>query len=139
MTELEKTNIRILREAGYSYGSISELLGVNKWTVRRFCLSRDIAIAPENLLKHPLKLTRYNLCPYCRTLFMQTSKHERQFCSDKCRFDNWRREEAERVRMAEEYEQHMTLKKELDFLARKSDELDGSKLKLCYRHESSLM
>ena len=120
MTDKEKTQIELLRTSGYSYGQIAELLNLPKSSVSNYCLNNKIK-KPDPPGIRPL----YRCCLRCRKLFVLTSRHQRQFCSDKCRAEYWKKEKATEKAVKEAEEKHMTLKEVLDFLPEERDELDG--------------
>ena len=120
MNDKVKRQITELRIAGYSYGQIAKLLNMKRSTVSNYCLNNNI-YGPD-----PPGIRReYKYCLNCHGIFTISSKREKQFCSDKCRKEYWCCKKAQEEDEDEIVKHQMTLKKELDFLAKESDELDG--------------
>ena len=138
MTKQEKGQIELLRTSGYSYGEIAKMLTLTRSTVSNYCLRNDIS-APDKDIAQALSYG-YRLCPNCKRLFEVQNQKSKQFCSDICRVKYWQREEKEQQATLMESQNHETLLKELDFLAVKSDEWDGSEeLILCCRKEPTIV
>ena len=134
MTDEEKSQIRILRSEGYSYGRIAKMIGIKRDTVSSYCLRNQIkAPYKENCPGDP---TEYRLCSYCHQLFPAKISKSQQFCSTKCRNDYWSRERHEAKMLEQKWDSLMTLQKELDFLGEQSDEwLDDEVKHLCRKKE----
>ena len=132
-------NIIILREEGYSYGQISQILNTPKSTVSSYCLDHNIKPIKENKEKR-----RFLVCKECGGLFEPKTKRAQEFCSNKCRGTYWRREKAYEKALEEEFKEHLQqekrlqeLKNSLDFLPEESDRLYGgtSPLIICCKKE----
>lgn len=122
MNDKEKEQITILRREGLSYQHIANILGLPRSTVSSHCLRNDIS-PPETVMFYEEGKYFYKTCPNCHELFSVKKNHAKQFCSDKCRTEYWRKNRAKRKEMTENKELK-TLKKKLDLLEKKSDELD---------------
>lgn len=152
--KIEHDNIRIMREAGCSYGQIAKVLSAPKSTVSSYCLTHhikpqlaegasDAAIGTTDAAKNVSGTPpTFCLCSECQRVFIQKTKRLQSFCSDKCRGRHWRREkayqdylEAEAAYIAEkkaEVEAEVeVLNKGLDFLGEESDRWYGDN-NACY-------
>ena len=84
MNELERQKIRKLRNQGYGYLRISNLLGISPNTIRSFCKKENIAgyIKSGEQLKGKENLV---ICKQCGKKFFQIAgKKSKVFCSDAC-------------------------------------------------------
>lgn len=79
MTPMEKTKIQKLRQQGYGYVKISQVLHLPKNTVKSFCYRN-----PVESIETP------NVCKQCGKPIAQNPKRrERKFCSVACRIKWW--------------------------------------------------
>ncbi len=126
MTEEEKDQIRKLRTEGYSYQQIADVFGKSRSAISNYCHRHGIK-APDKEVQAILATGQYKLCMNCHGLFLLTSEHNRQFCSDKCRRQYWKTEQRTSEALEREAKRWMTLKKELDLSSEQSDELVSDK------------
>ena len=121
MTENEKAQITVLRCAGYSYGEISALIGTTRSAVSNYCLRQQI-VPPNH------KIKEYKLCPNCEQLFFPSGRqrNNKQFCSEKCRKDHWRREQHDHLALEDEAYNHQALQEELNQLPKEPDENENN-------------
>lgn len=122
MTDEEKTQVRLLRINGYSYGKIAKILDLKRSTVSDYCLRYQIKPmkSVEAVSESP---KQYRRCSFCQQLFLANTSKSQQFCSSKCRTNYWNREKQESKRIGQDAEYGMTLQVGLDFLGEESDEL----------------
>ena len=83
MNRVEKDRISELREIGYSYSRIADLLNVSRNTVQSYCRRNGLGGAAS-------VQSGSDYCPRCGAPVYQTpgAKHKR-FCSDRCRIAWW--------------------------------------------------
>ena len=107
MNNKDKAHIKTLRQAGYSYRQIADTLNLKLSTVKNHCLRHDIHPASDVSCE---KVSRpaYKLCPCCNELFVVDTKHDKRFCSDKCRYKYWKREKDYETEFAAEAEYYKT-------------------------------
>ena len=120
MKNLDKKNIRILREAGYSYGQITKILNIPKSSVALYCRSYD-ATQDEDIQDSQITLAdkdKLHVCSECGELFVAKTKRAQEYCSGRCRVAAWRRKREEAGIGYFPYEP-------LDFLGKESDEYRG--------------
>ncbi len=80
MTDLEKDKITELREKGYGYKKIAQILEVQENTVKSFC----------NRSKSKELICNDDVCMECGKPIKQIKGRKRKiFCSDKCRMKWW--------------------------------------------------
>lgn len=136
MLIIDQKHIRTLRNAGCSYQQIANILNMPKSTVKNHCLRHGITLPPGTTYKSALDSPTdgWKVCPECYQLFRQLDRHDKKFCSDKCRNKCWRKEkayekelEAEAMARLKEEETLRALQEELDLLSKESYELDGGK------------
>lgn len=83
MTTEQKQKIINLRRIGRSYADIARTVNLPEGTVKSFCWRNKTSPEP--------KIPK-NLCLQCgKFLEPQPDAPPRKFCSDKCRFDWWRK------------------------------------------------
>lgn len=121
MNEEEKTQVRMMREAGCTYRQIADIMHMNVSTISNYCLRYHIE-SPNSFSGVSPPNSKYRKCPICGRIFLADNKPNQQFCSEKCRSKYWQNERKDAARLKEEAEVQKTLQKELDFLAKKSDE-----------------
>lgn len=138
MTDEEKSQIRMLRSEGYSYGSIAKILNLKRDTVSSFCRRNQIK-ASDSKEDDSKKQLVYRRCPFCHQLFLANSLKNQLFCTTYCRRHYWDREEQEMKAIEDQSLYIETLRKELDFLPEKSDELVGEEAThLCRKKEPTI-
>lgn len=131
MNDKDKEHIKIMRLSGYSYGEIANTLSMPRATISSHCLRNSI-FPMESMLKK----RRHSICEECGELFLRKTNRQQRFCSNKCRNDYWKKDRTYKASLEAEAKQYQTLQKELDFLAKKSDELDDREgIPLCRRKE----
>ena len=130
MTEEERLQIRILRSKGCSYQKIADIMGMKRSTVSSFCLRHNVG-NPDITEANAAKDRTYKICPGCGNIFTIGKRDIKEYCSDKCRQDVWQSKRKQEEEVAQERREYMTLKKELDFLAKKSDECVSGAIRLC--------
>jgi endogenous inhibitor of DNA gyrase (YacG/DUF329 family) len=91
MTENQKVKIIKLRAAGYGYGKIAQQLGISVNTVKSFCRRRSIN--EDTATKSTLILSgEVTYCENCGEAIRQVKgQKRRKYCSDRCRWDYWRK------------------------------------------------
>lgn len=78
--ENKKLELIKLREKGYSYQEISEILNVPRSTVSSYCIRNNIKASGKNIVSE---------CKNCKEMIIdRTGKKRRLFCCDECR-ENW--------------------------------------------------
>ena len=101
MTDEQRLQIRNLRAEGYSYGRVSQMLGLSENTIKTFCRRNGLggvvdAPAPTNAEGH--------FCLCCGVPVQQMSgRKEKKFCSDRCR-NKWWNSHLEKVERKANYE-----------------------------------
>ena len=101
MNDTQRLQIQKLRADGYSYGRISEALGISTNTIKTYCkrhgLGGVVAVAaPIN------EDTHFCLC--CGAQVKQVSgRKEKRFCSDRCR-NKWWNNHLDEVKRKANYE-----------------------------------
>lgn len=121
MNEEEKTQVRMMRENGCTYRQIADIMHMNVSTISNYCLRHHIE-SPNSFSGISPPNSKYRKCPICGRVFLAINKPSQQFCSEKCRRRYWQNERQDIARLEEEADAQKTLQKELDFLAKKSDE-----------------
>lgn len=87
MTEKKKNEIRELRETGYSYKQIAELLAISENTVKSFCRRNNLGGING---KKNCKRQEQSKCIFCgKNLIRTPGKKAKKFCSDICRYQWW--------------------------------------------------
>ena len=85
MNDLQRGQIRVLRNEGISYSQIAQKLGISESTIKTYCRrhglgSNEVKVAPGKAKN----------CICCGIPVIQTSgRKEKKFCSDKCRMQWW--------------------------------------------------
>lgn len=83
MDNKDKENIKYLRETGKSYEEVSQILGINRNTVKSYCKRagiKGIMIIPDGKVR----------CLNCNNVVSQNSgRKKKKFCNDKCRLEWW--------------------------------------------------
>ncbi len=83
MTDNQKRQILILRNAGYGYSRIASKLGISQNTVKSYCRRNNITETGK------VRATE-STCLQCGAPIKQNEKRkEKKFCSDKCRMLWW--------------------------------------------------
>lgn len=100
MNDTQRLQIQKLRANGYSYGRISEALGISTNTIKTYCKRHGLggvaAAAPIS------KDTHFCLC--CGTPIVQVlGRKEKRFCSDRCR-NKWWNSHLDEVKRKANYE-----------------------------------
>ena len=86
MTTEQKTNIAELRQKGYSYSKISEILNIPKSTIKTYCFRNKIELSKNTAIS----IKEESVCKECGKLILQTEKIKtKKFCSKKCREKWW--------------------------------------------------
>lgn len=89
MTEEQKKETQKLRETGYGYTKIAQLLGLSENTVKSYCRRKGLngvalkeTVIPDDRERH--------FCLNCGTEVLQNpGRKQKKFCSDKCRNKWW--------------------------------------------------
>ena len=83
MTTGQKNQITHLRNLGHTYADISKVLNMSESTVKSFCWRNKVQNKP---------ISEKDICRNCRSFLVHTpDAPPRKFCSDKCRFEWWRK------------------------------------------------
>ena len=86
MTDLEKSQITNLRNQGYGYKKIGQLMGLSVNTVKTYCKRNNLG---GDITAH-IKIHSEKTCKNCGAPLIQTPGHKpRIFCSDACRTKWW--------------------------------------------------
>ena len=125
MNKINQEYIKTMREAGCSYNHISRALQIPRTTIASHCYSHGIK--PLINIEESDKAPKYYVCQNCGKLFIGKIKRKtHRFCSAKCRNAEWQRKKADEDRLEVEgiriREEEEALRKELDLLAKESDE-----------------
>lgn len=101
MNDIQRQRIKEFRASGYSYGMISQTLGISENTIKTFCRRNGlggVAMTP----KHTDDDRHFCLC--CGVPVAQINgKKEKKFCSDHCR-NKWWNSHLEKVNRKALYE-----------------------------------
>ena len=100
----KKEKIIELREKGYGYGKIAELLGISINTVKSFCRRNNITKGENNQIKDIV------ICPNCGEEINVIKK--KRFCSNKCRTSYWSKNQDKINRKSAEKSECIMCKKE---------------------------
>ena len=89
MTEIQRTQIAILRAAGLGYGKIAQQLGMSLNTVKSYCRRKGVnGDVPVEVT--PVLSGETTLCENCGSTIQQISKQKKKrFCCDTCRNQWW--------------------------------------------------
>ena len=89
MTEAEKSRVVAYRQQGKGCAEIARLLGVPANTVKSYLQRKRVTV--ETVPVAPVKtVIQKGCCKQCGIPLTQTEhSREKQFCSDKCRFQWW--------------------------------------------------
>lgn len=83
MDDRQRQQIRELREEGYGYGRIAQVLGISENTIKTYCRRHGLAGIANNLAFSGGKT---QCCPCCgKALVQLPGRKPKKFCSDKCR------------------------------------------------------
>lgn len=88
MTNADKTNITHLRERGFSYGKIAEMLNLSKESISSYCKRHGLG-GRKKTSAEPVNLT-VSSCLFCGGIVEQIPHRKaKKFCSDACRMKWW--------------------------------------------------
>lgn len=95
MTDKQKAEISKLREEGYGYAAIANILGLKRDNVRYYCKTNELDGVMAKSKEH---ITGERLtCAECGTALVSfDNKREKRFCSDKCRHSYWNKRRFEK-------------------------------------------
>lgn len=95
MNDIQRQQIRDLRNAGYSYKKIAQKLEINENTVKTYCKRHGLG----GIAKAPASINEpFHQCLYCGTdIQQQLGRKPKKFCSDICR-NKWWNEHSDKVR-----------------------------------------
>lgn len=89
MNDIEREQVKKLRERGYSYGRIASQLGLSKDTIKSYCRRHGLAgYANPNIAGKQIDDLKF--CKTCGMVVIQNpGRKEKKFCSDICRMKWW--------------------------------------------------
>lgn len=79
MTDSQKSSIDKMRQEGYGYAKIAQVVGASENTVKSYCRRQKSLTEKEET----------NTCAECGCLIDMTKRCGRRFCSDACRTKWW--------------------------------------------------
>ena len=87
MNDTQRQQIRELRGEGYSYGRISQALGLSENTIKTFCRRNGLG----GVVNNPTQIDATgHFCLCCGVPVQQTAgRKEKKFCSDRCGMKWW--------------------------------------------------
>jgi hypothetical protein len=101
MNDVQRERIRELRAEGYSYGRVSQVLGISENTIKTFCRRNSLggmAATPTHTEAEE------HSCLCCGIPVAQVSgRKEKKFCSDRCR-NKWWNSHLEQVKRKANYQ-----------------------------------
>ena len=87
MDDRQRQQIRELREEGYGYGRIAQILEISENTIKTYCRRHGLGGVATNPVSSEGKK---QYCPCCkRVLELIPGRKPKKFCSDKCRMKWW--------------------------------------------------
>lgn len=87
MDDRQRQQIRELREEGYGYGRIAQILEISENTIKTYCRRHGLGGVATNLASSEGKR---QYCPCCKSVLeLIPGRKPKKFCSDKCRMKWW--------------------------------------------------
>ena len=87
MNDTQRQKVKELREDGYGYGKIAQMLGLSVNTIKTYCRRHGLG-GVANAEALPVDVPHY--CLGCGTPVHQVrGRKEKKFCSDRCRNKWW--------------------------------------------------
>jgi hypothetical protein len=87
MDDRQRQQIRELREEGYGYGRIAQILEISENTIKTYCRRHGLGGVATNLASSEGKR---QYCPCCKSVMeLIPGRKPKKFCSDKCRMKWW--------------------------------------------------
>lgn len=80
MTNIEKENIRRLRNQGLQFNEISDELGISLNSIKSYCRRENIQAGEKSFCKQCGKPVLQNI-----------NKRKKEFCCPRCRLKYWRK------------------------------------------------
>ncbi len=103
MTDNQKLQIEKLREQGYGYTKIGQMLGISENTIKSFCRRNGLGGVAIEKVAVPNKEEKH-FCLNCgREVKQNQGRKVKKFCSDKCR-NKWWNGHLEQVNKKANYE-----------------------------------
>lgn len=101
MNDTQRQQIEKMREDGYSYGKISQTLGISTNTIKTYCKRHGLG----GVVATPAPIdAEGHFCLCCGIPVVQTSgRKEKRFCSDRCR-NKWWNSHLDQVQRKANYE-----------------------------------
>ncbi len=87
MNDTQRQQIKELRDKGYGYGRIAQVLDLNENTIKTYCRRHGLSGQASN----PVPINgKGDHCLFCGDVIIQhTGRKKKKFCSDKCRMKWW--------------------------------------------------